>query len=1014
MATNHILVGLGGTGGKILRAFKMRMFEEFPTFEERNSKSVALLYVDSTREMMGIGRQDFNVMGQDASFTENEFLYIKSIDVPALLDSIDDYPQLRAIVDNVQSVRTAIGSLGEAAGQKRRAGRLLFAANASNYVTALKNAYAQCHARSGNNTKVVHIFAGLSGGTGSGSIIDAIAQTRKEWKDAIIVVYAMMPEQDLPKPDMDKGGRYYPNGYAALSELNALQAGRLQLHDVTGEGKLMTDLFSTRIKGVANGITIYSNANENGRIVGSFDELPKIVSDYVYARIFLINSENEGCRDIIRAYNFENMDDFALECDEHVNPETHKATEIPFARTKKINSFGVKRVIYPEMRVLKHITYTVGKAILDQFKYNNWRESLGYVEEEGNKDYRGLYLNAEHLTSWLLDVPHLTLESKVLPSDDDHLKFFDDWQSLVGDFAESCMEAEDPMHDLQTQMDFIFTNSFRSVGVTEYFKGKARSLKEIAKEIRKISEIELFNKWRSGEVSIVELSRVGEMLAEYVTDLKKDVLDVEVSKNKENLEESKKNLEAIRLDATNAQGLGVMLGLKKSKKDYYSDFQVELPYYFEARTKAVALEFAIQLQQVLVREFGALSAEINSFSKLVSDAIDETNRLIVGQRKVNHGLEDMKGAVVEVSEEEKMEEFEQELKLDKRGMMQAAGQLRESIITTNFVSFGDLTMRLSIEDIKKAFDVTLSQIVKTKHANLPTTATKVLGLSILTQLQQKLDTDQKIQEFAKDILEQSGAYLYLDETEMMRSVRNNSLPKANDNINLRETFISLPAPDDNPQLARFAKKLEEAFRTQQPQGGKPPYVFTESNRKNELYIITIRYCFPMRTMSWMKDYNRKYEAYLKTGNANTDVQHRILLHCEGDGTDIPQIFSLSKEELQKFDAEQQAPVQTPPASGSATPPPFPGSQMPPAMNTEPQVQLYMNVGGQNYGPYDWATCKQFKQDNRLTPDTMVWEQGMADWQPAGQVAKLAPLFAASVPPTFPPVNPGTPTPPPMM
>lgn len=32
---NHILVGLGGTGGKILRAFKMRMFEEFPISEER-------------------------------------------------------------------------------------------------------------------------------------------------------------------------------------------------------------------------------------------------------------------------------------------------------------------------------------------------------------------------------------------------------------------------------------------------------------------------------------------------------------------------------------------------------------------------------------------------------------------------------------------------------------------------------------------------------------------------------------------------------------------------------------------------------------------------------------------------------------------------------------------------------------------------------------------------------------------------------------------------------------------
>ena len=39
---NHILVGLGGTGGKILREFKMRMFEEFPTAEERKLP-VALL-----------------------------------------------------------------------------------------------------------------------------------------------------------------------------------------------------------------------------------------------------------------------------------------------------------------------------------------------------------------------------------------------------------------------------------------------------------------------------------------------------------------------------------------------------------------------------------------------------------------------------------------------------------------------------------------------------------------------------------------------------------------------------------------------------------------------------------------------------------------------------------------------------------------------------------------------------------------------------------------------------------
>ena len=763
--TNHILVGLGGTGGKILRAFKMRMFEEFPDFEERSKKPVALLYVDSTREMMGIGREDFNVMGKDASFTEDEFLFIKGIDVPALLDNIGNYPQLRAIVDNVQAVRTAIGSLGEAAGQKRRAGRLLFAANASSYVRALQNAYNRCYAQSGNNSKVVHIFAGLNGGTGSGSIIDAIAQARKLWDDAIINVYAMMPEKDLPKPDMDKG-RYYQNGYAALNELNALQCGKLQLHDVTGQGQLMDDIFNPRFKGVANGITIYSNANENGRIVNSFSELPKIVSDYVYSRVFLINPKATGCGDIIRAYNFENMDDFALENDERIGPDEVSGAEIPFIRTKKINSFGIKRVMYPEMRVLKHITYSVGKAVLNQFKFNNWRESLGYVEEEANKDYRGLYLTDKHLTNWLLDLEHLTLEDKVLSSDAACQRFFEDWQGLVQDFATSCLEADNPLQELQTQMEFMFGNSFRGSGVEEYYRGKERSLNEIAREIRKVSEIELFKKWRSGEISTVELSRVGEILSEYVAELKKEILDVEVEKNEEKLQESKANLDAIRLDWSDARGLRVLVGLKKDKKDFYSDFQVELPYYFEARTKQVALAFAIKLQQVLVREFGALSAEINGFSKLVSDAIDETNRLITSQRKVNKGLEDMKGAVVEVSEEESMEEFEQELMLDKTGMAQTSRQLREAIITTSFVSFGDLTSRLSVDDIKKAFDITLSEVVKTKHAEKPVTATKVLGLNILTQLQQKLDTEKKINEFARDILEQSGAYLYLDANQM--------------------------------------------------------------------------------------------------------------------------------------------------------------------------------------------------------------------------------------------------------
>ena len=131
--TNHILIGLGGTGGKILRAFKMRMFEEFPDEKERGKQSVSLLYVDTTKEMMpkdGKGRADFRVMGKDASFTNEEFLFIKGNDVSHILDHIDNYPSVKGIVSNASAVKSAIGNLGEAAGQMRRAGRLLFASNA--------------------------------------------------------------------------------------------------------------------------------------------------------------------------------------------------------------------------------------------------------------------------------------------------------------------------------------------------------------------------------------------------------------------------------------------------------------------------------------------------------------------------------------------------------------------------------------------------------------------------------------------------------------------------------------------------------------------------------------------------------------------------------------------------------------------------------------------------------------------------------------------------------------------
>jgi hypothetical protein len=67
---NHILVGLGGTGGKVLKAFRKRLYQEFNA-EQRAQLPIGFLYVDSSIEMMKPDDKTWQVLGENAQFSEN-------------------------------------------------------------------------------------------------------------------------------------------------------------------------------------------------------------------------------------------------------------------------------------------------------------------------------------------------------------------------------------------------------------------------------------------------------------------------------------------------------------------------------------------------------------------------------------------------------------------------------------------------------------------------------------------------------------------------------------------------------------------------------------------------------------------------------------------------------------------------------------------------------------------------------------------------------------------------------
>jgi len=79
--------------------------------------------------------------------------------------------------------------------------------------------------------------------------------------------------------------------------------------------------------------------------------------------------------------------------------------------------------------------------------------------------------------------------------------------------------------------------------------------------------------------------------------------------------------------------------------------------------------------------------------------------------------------------------------------------------------------------------------------------------------------------------------------------------------------------------------------------------------------------------------------------------------------------------------------------------------MPTPPPVQPTVNLFLAIGGQQYGPYDYATCQQLVKNGQLTPQSMVWQQGMPAWAPASSVPELQGLFAPPAAPGMPPMPP---------
>lgn len=72
---------------------------------------------------------------------------------------------------------------------------------------------------------------------------------------------------------------------------------------------------------------------------------------------------------------------------------------------------------------------------------------------------------------------------------------------------------------------------------------------------------------------------------------------------------------------------------------------------------------------------------------------------------------------------------------------------------------------------------------------------------------------------------------------------------------------------------------------------------------------------------------------------------------------------------------------------------------PPPINN---ASFYVNLNGNQSGPYDSNAIQAMASDGRLKPDTYVWKNGMSEWQKAKDVKELESVIS-SMPPSPPPM-----------
>ena len=869
---NHLIIGLGGTGGKIIRALRKSVYQEFHGGATPDT-NVGYLYVDSSDEMMSVDDPNWKTLGTSVQLSKASQLLITDANLQSRLENLDSYPGLKHWLGSPEEWRDILNSIVGATlgGQKRRLGRFLFACKADKY---REQAQTQVKLlQQGGVTEVTfHIIVGLAGGTGSGSVIDAVAQLRDLYPDSKrfrILLYALLPDA-YPHPNWDTGN-YHANGFAALTELNAMSVGAYQPYDVLGvKGRLkLTDPF--------NGCFVFNNENENGLTLDVDLDLPGIVADFLYQKIFTVNNVNWAS--LGRMENAENGDG---------SPETAPQGRVP-ERSKRFLTFGIKRLAIPEGEIREYLTYSFARQSALQLRFNHWQAASGFVEEPRKLDFHEFVRQKETQLRWLLTDDHLTLTQGILPEDVQNKRWKSitgEWEAVIPNFKSLVRERDRAtwLDELIKLCEKRFQDDYRTLGVGGFYRTKLKSRKDMAREIRTQIEQELINEWAIGSKSTWDVSRLLIALLETLDERLKGC-DENIARVRSAEEEAQSRVLG---NTQKWASMGLLskhfLGTPDSLLDAHGMLLQEL-YVF--RTRAEGWSFAKALLIEVIAEITELKGEVDRATNTLQQALKKFDTAI-SARLNDAGSSDLRQHLIRFYDPMLVKNVSRRLVIDESEQKTQTGRVRAAIVEklgTN-LSFTIFNQRVSESTFLDVLETVCEESSRIAHQNLvQNPKERLLGVSIIDKLRDRYGADQQeLKSYVTELVNRAGNFAVMEPLEIHRAAP--GIPIGVPTAVSKFTVI-LPR---SPEQAEFSKALKNALR--EAKSGDVEVIEADS-RPNEITLLSLTNLFALRYLKPLKFLEEKYLRRIETGGARA----RLELHSEGDGNAWPRLFVASSAEV---------------------------------------------------------------------------------------------------------------------